>query len=567
MKEAVSIVLCGEAGQGIQTIENVLAKVLKLAGYHVYATKEYMSRVRGGVNSTTIIVSSRRINSYRESIDLLIPLSKGRTKHLSRRISKGTMILGEMQNISEGCENDSCRKIDVPYSKIATEIGNAVYSNIVAVGAVCGILGIENEAIEGSIKKYFSGKDEATVNNNVEASKRGSSIGRSLVSSGQIKLSISRSKGLEDEIILSGAEAIALGAVAGGCNFISAYPMTPSTGIFTFLSQHALDFGIVAEQAEDEISAMNMALGAWYMGARALVTTSGGGYDLMQEGLSLCGMIESPVVVSLGMRPGPATGLPTRTEQGDLNLALYSGHGEFPRIILAPGSLEQAFFLTQKAFNLADKFQVPVFVLFDQYLADSYYNIEQFDLSKVRVEKSVVKTAPDYMRFKFMKNGISPRGIPGYGDSLVVADSDEHNEEGHITEDLEIRRKMVDKRMAKLEEIKKECFDPDLIGENNYQTLVVCWGSNLNMVKDAVRELGAKGVSILHFTQTFPLHADTLKYLEKAKKVVMIENNATSQFANLIKLSTGYDIKERILKYDGLPFSVEELKAELERIV
>lgn len=567
MKDAISIVLCGEAGQGIQTIENVLAKVLKLAGYNVYATKEYMSRVRGGVNSTTIIVSSRRTTAYRESIDLLIPLSKGRTKHLSRRISKGTVILGEIENISEGCESDSCSKIEVPYTKMATELGNAIYSNIVAVGVVCGILGIENDTVDGSIKKYFSGKDEATVRNNVEASRRGSAVGRSLVQSGKIKLSLTKSAGLEDEIILSGAEAIALGAVAGGCNFISAYPMTPSTGVFTFLSQHASDFGIVAEQAEDEISAMNMALGAWYAGARALVTTSGGGYDLMQEALSLCGMLETPVVVSLGMRPGPATGLPTRTEQGDLNLAMYSGHGEFPRIILAPGSLEQAFYLTQKAFNLADKFQVPVFVIFDQYLADSYYNIKQFDLSKTRVEKSIAKTAPDYVRYKFTKNGISPRGIPGYGDGLVVADSDEHDEEGHITEDLEIRRKMVDKRMAKLEEMKKECIAPDLIGAGDYRTLVVCWGSNLNMAVDAVRELNARGVSILHFTQAFPLHADTLKYLQKAKKVVMIENNATSQFANIIKLATGFDIKEKIFKYDGLPFSVEELKTRLERMI
>jgi 2-oxoglutarate/2-oxoacid ferredoxin oxidoreductase subunit alpha len=567
MKEAVSIVLCGEAGQGIQTIENVLAKVLKLAGYNVYATKEYMSRVRGGVNSTTIIVSSHKINSYHESIDLLIPLSKGRTKHLSKRISRDTVILGELENISEGCENDSCRKIEVPYSKIATELGNAVYSNIVAVGVVCGILGIDNDTIDGSIKKYFAGKDEALIKNNIEASKRGSGIGNSLISSGRINLSISRSKDLGDEILLSGAEAIAMGAVAGGCNFISAYPMTPSTGVFTFLSQHALDLGIVAEQAEDEISAMNMALGAWYMGARALVTTSGGGYDLMQEGLSLCGMLESPVVISLGMRPGPATGLPTRTEQGDLNLALYSGHGEFPRIILAPGSLEQAFYLTQKAFNLADKFQVPVFVLFDQYLADSYYNIGQFDLSKVKVEKSITKTSPDYSRYKLTKNGISPRGIPGYGDGLVVADSDEHDEEGHITEDLELRKTMVDKRMAKLVEINKECISPDLIGGSDYKILVVCWGSNLNMVKDAVSELGNKDVSILHFTQVFPLHPDTLKYLKKAKKVVMIENNSTSQFAGIIKLTTGFDINEKILKYDGLPFSVEELKARLERII
>ncbi|HTY13428.1 MAG TPA: 2-oxoacid:acceptor oxidoreductase family protein, partial [Candidatus Omnitrophota bacterium] len=312
MNGELSIVLSGEAGQGVQTVENVLTRVLKLSGYHVFATKEYMSRVRGGCNTTSIRVSSSPVAACVDRIDILVPLSKERTKHLARRISPGTVVL-------EG---------------FAT--------NTEAIGALSAIIGVDKELVRAELKKRFSSKGEQVVVSNLAAGDAGYEKGVELVSSGRVRAKLVPDPRVKDAIVISGAEAIGLGALAGGLNFISAYPMTPSTGIFTFLSQNAAETGIISEQAEDEISAINMAIGAWYAGARAMVTTSGGGYDLMQEGLSLAGMLETPVVISLGMRPGPATGLPTRTEQGDLDLALYSGHGEFPRAIFAPGSIEQA---------------------------------------------------------------------------------------------------------------------------------------------------------------------------------------------------------------------------------
>jgi 2-oxoglutarate ferredoxin oxidoreductase subunit alpha len=285
----------------------------------------------------------------------------------------------------------------------------------------------------------------------------------------------------------------------------------------------------------------------------------------MTEGISLAGMQESPMVIHLAQRPGPATGLPTRTEQADLELALYAGHGEFPRIIFAPGTIRDAFSLTQRAFNLADKYQVPVFILTDQYFMDSYYNTAAPDLSGTKIEKQIVRTKKDYKRYEFTEIGVSPRGVPGFGDGLVVVDSDEHDTAGHITEDLDLRIRMVDKRLKKGELLKKENIPPELTGPKDYKNLVVCWGSTRNIAEEAVQILGRKDVALLHFKQVYPLAVQTAEYLQKAEKTIIVENNAGSQFAKLIKLQTGIDIDEKILKYNGLSFFVEELAEKLKK--
>jgi 2-oxoglutarate ferredoxin oxidoreductase subunit alpha len=562
----VSVVLCGQAGQGIQTVEKLLTRILCAAGCNVFATKEYMSRVRGGANSTEIRVSASPVRAYIDRIDILIPLNKGAIEHVADRISPETIVLAEEETVSANAGKLS-NVINVPFTKIAAGIGSAVYSNVVATGTLAAIFGVELQTVVDYVKQNFSAKSPEIIGNNVEATKAGFKIGAELRASGRIKIAGTFTAGVKNDIFLNGGEAVALGAIAGGCNFIAAYPMSPSTPVLVFLAQHAGEFGIIAEQAEDEIAGMNMAIGAWYAGGRALASTSGGGFALMIEGLSLAGMLESPVVVHLAQRPGPATGLPTRTEQADLELALYAGHGEFPRIIYAPGKLEDAFYLTQKAFNLADKFQVPVFVLTDQYLIDSYYNTPPFDLSGVKVEKHIIKTNKDYIRYALTENGISPRGIPGYGEGLVVVDSDEHDQEGHITEDLQLRTRMVDKRLKKLELIKKEIEPPELWPAQDYKKLVVCWGSTYDVVKEAILRLKRKDVSLLHYNQVYPLHPETAGFLKKAETVVIVENNATSQFGKLIKLYAGIDIDKKILKYNGLSFSVEEVADGLKKIL
>jgi 2-oxoglutarate ferredoxin oxidoreductase subunit alpha len=527
-----------------------------------------MSRVRGGMNSTLIRISDKVVDAFIDRIDILIGLNNGIVQHLKTRITSETMILGEKDVLGDEIQ-DTSRLIDIPFTKIASDIGNKVYSNTVAVGALMSILSIKPDEAIDCLKQFFKNRPQEILGKNLEALKKGYEQANQQVKINDInfKIKISGNSEVQKHILVNGTEAIGLGAIAGGCNFVSSYPMSPSTAVLTFLAQNGLEFGIIAEQAEDEISAINMAIGAWYAGARAMVTTSGGGFALMTEGISLAGMLESPIVIHLAQRPGPATGLPTRTEQGDLELALYAGHGEFPRIIFAPSTLQDAFYLTQQAFNLADKFQVPVIILTDQYFLDSYYNTKPFDMENIKIEKHFVETPQGYQRYKLTTNGISPRGIPGFGKGLVCVDSDEHDQDGHITEELDLRTKMVDKRLTKLDLVKQETIPPTLQGPKNYKNLIICWGSTFNIVREAVNNLCREDTGVLHFKQVYPLHDSTAELINKARKAIAVENNATAQFAKLLKIHVDVNIKHNVLKYDGLSFASDNLAKELDKLL
>ena len=562
-KSDYSIILAGEAGQGIASIESILARVFKFSGYKVFACKEYMSRVRGGVNSTEIRISSKNIYAYVDKIDVLVCLSKGALPRLSKRIGPGTIIIGEEENIET--ENlFKSAEIKIPLTKIAEEIGGKIFSNVITAGIIASFFECEKDVLAGEIKRMFTKKGEDILSKNLQAIEKGYTIGLEQKNKANINFKIDKNLSVKDDMLVSGVDILSLGFVSGGCNFISAYPMSPATGVLTFMAKHAEKFGIAVDQAEDEISAVNMVIGAWYAGAKALASTSGGGFALMEEGVSLAAMTETPLVMHIAQRPGPATGLPTRTEQGDLELALYSGHGEFPRLIFAPGTLKDLFLIGQKAFYLADKYQSPVFVLTDQYILDAYYNVTSLEV-KENNENFFIKTDKDYKRYKLTSDGLSKRGIPGFGEGLVCADSDEHDEDGRITEDLELRTKMVDKRLAKMALIKTEILEPELYGKTDYETLIIGWGSTYHAIVEALENIGNDKIAFLHFKQVYPVHYKTVEYLKKAKKVVIIENNATSQFGKIIKLGFGFDIKDTILKYNGMPFSVEELEAELRK--
>ena len=561
----VSIVLCGEAGQGIQTVEHILTQTLKLSGYHVFSTQEYMSRIRGGSNSTLVRVSSNRVSAPVDRIDLLIPFSPGAVRHVQKRISSRSILLGEKKIYGDEYQGENA--IDVPFSEIASEVGGPIYTNTIAVALLAGLLRVERELLNQYLGHHFSGKDENTIRKNLEAARRGYEVSNELRRNSKLQINLVKHKEIRDEILIDGVEALAMGAIAGGCNFLSFYPMSPSTAVAVLLAEHAEEFGIIVEQAEDEISAMNMGIGAWYAGARGLASTSGGGFALMVEGLSLAGMVESPMVIHIGQRPGPATGLPTRTEQGELVFALHAGHGEFPRVILAPGTIEDCFDLAQKAFDLADRYQVPVFILTDQYLLESHYNIPSLDPARFPLQKHFVETKQGYRRYQPTESGLSPRGIPGFGEGFVVLDSDEHDEEGHITEDLDLRTRMVDKRLKKLDLLNKEVIPPELVGSKDYETLIVGWGSTYPILTEALARLGREDTALLHFKQVYPLNANTVDYLKKAKKRVMVENNGTGQFGKLIQMQTGFDMDRKILKYNGLPFSADELEKKLKSVL
>lgn len=566
-KDQISIVIAGSAGQGIQTVEQIIVSTFKKANFHVYATKEYMSRVRGGVNSVTIRVSSKPVQAFVNKIDLFIPLSLQAItrKFLKRRVIKDTLFLGETGVLSS-IDSDN-QVIEIPFTDIAVEVGNKIYTNVVAAGAILGTFSVDFAVLEEVIHSFFAKKSAEIITNNIDAAKRGYELTNKIAQERSMTFNIQPDGNVTKDIIINGTEAIALGAIAGGCNFISAYPMSPSTGVLVFLAQHAEKFNIVVHQVEDEIAAINMAIGAWYAGARALVTTSGGGFALMTEGISLSGMTETPVVVHIAQRPGPATGLPTRTEQGDLELAVYAGHGYFPKALFAPGTIEQGFYLTQHAFNLADRYQIPVIILTDQYYVDSYYNTKMFDLSNLKIEQHIIKTSENYKRYEITETGISPRGVPGFGEGLVKVDSDEHDTVGYITEDHDVRIAMVQKRMRKFELLKQDALKPELVGDTNYKILVVGWGSTYPIIKEALKKLNDSDVAFLHFVQVYPIAPNIKKYFAKAEQLILIENNETGQFGKLLKLELDVNFDHRILKYDGLPFSVEEIEEKLTKII
>jgi 2-oxoglutarate ferredoxin oxidoreductase subunit alpha len=565
MKKDITIVLSGEAGQGIKTVEKLFIHSLQEEKLHFFSTSEVMSRVRGGNNTTEIRIGSPVIQSFKESIDVLIVLGKNGTERVQHRLHKDSRIIGEEKNIPESIAT-SFSTTYVPFKDIANEAGNPVLTNTVILGYVLGMLGLQQKIGKKQLQKTFKEKEEKIITQNIEALKKGYEIGKDAV----IKIDLPRTKSTPDKIILNGTQAIGLGAIAGGCNFMAAYPMSPGTGVLEFLAHQAETFGIVVEQAEDEIAAINMVLGSWYAGGRAMTTTSGGGFALMEEGISLSGMTEVPSVTHIGMRPGPATGLPTRTEQGDLMLAVFAGHGEFPKIVLAPGSLDECIHISQKAFDLAATYGVPVIILSDQFLLDSYSLTEKPDFSDTSYKKHITKTTKKFETYKITENGISPRGVPGHGNGFVCVDSDEHDETGRITEDADVRTAMMEKRLKKNKLITQHVIEPTIIGDSNFSTLIISWGSTYGVIAEALENKKIKGLAYAHFSQVFPLPNITKKLTEQAKRIVVIENNASGQFAKLIQMELGIKIHENILQYNGFPFSIEHITSvidsELSRI-
>jgi 2-oxoglutarate ferredoxin oxidoreductase subunit alpha len=443
-------------------------------------------------------------------------------------------------------------------------------ANTVAVGAVMGMLGMELDVVLAIVKDTFQKKGGEVVKENIAAAMAGHDYAIRQCE----KCSFSVSPLAKPKMLIAGNDAIGLGALASGCRFYSAYPMTPSTGIMDYMAGKETDYGIIVEQAEDEIAAINMALGASFGGVRAMTGTSGGGFALMVEGLSLAAMTETPVVIALGQRPGPATGLPTRTEQGELQFALYTAHGEFPRIIFAPGTPEQAFYLTNKAFDLTEKYQIPVIILTDQYLADSQWTYEGFDAGRLnytdyRLRGEAFNKLSDYKRHAFTDDGVSPLAVPGDAKHVVVTDSDEHDEEGHIIEDAATRVRMTEKRIfKKLPNIMKEIAPPLLYGSPGPEIVLVGWGSTFGVMKEAVDLLSnEQRIGLLHFSELFPFPStdafDYLNVLRNARLAVCVENNATGQFARLMRAETGYEFAARINRYDGRPFTLESLTGEI----
>lgn len=560
-----TIKIGGEAGQGVQTIGDTLAKLFSRAGMHVFSHQDYESRIRGGHNFYQIRLSDKPISASRDKIDILIAMDKESIKYHESELKNSGQIIYDSTFLKQ--KFDKPQFLDIPFLKISIEVsGSKIMANSVIMGAVLGMLGLKLDLLNALIEETFKKKEAQVINDNKEAASKGYDYAVRQC----IQCHFLVTPPGKQLMLISGNDAIGLGAIASGVKFYSAYPMTPSTGIMNYIASKAKEYSIIVEQAEDEIAAINMAIGASFAGVRAMTATSGGGFALMTEGFSLAGITETPLVIALAQRPGPATGLPTRTEQADLLFALYTAHGEFPRIILAPGSPEQAFYLTNKAFDLAERFQTPVIILTDQYLADSQWTYEGFDLNRLRnkdyrLRAESLQNIEKYKRHEITETGISPLAVPGESRQLVVTDSDEHDEDGHIIEDSKTRVDMVNKRLfKKLPLIRNEIEPPYFYGDANPDIILTGWGSTYGVIKESVDILSKDmKIAMLHFSEIYPFadisKFDYLKILQSCRLSICIENNALGQFARLFRSETGYQFNKLINKYDGRPFTVDEI--------
>ena len=571
MTKDVNIMIAGAAGQGMQTIGVVLGKVFVRGGCEVFAMQDNMSRIRGGHNFFQLRVCQRPIKAPSMPLHALIALNEESIGLHSRDVVSGGVILFDSEKCKVSEEDE--RFLGIPMERLAKEKGgDTLFSNSVALGAILALMGWDFERLEKYLKEFFAAKSD-TVEGNVKAALAGFENASKQVH--RYKASKIQPRESRPKMFLTGHEAVAMGALAAGCQFMSAYPMSPSTTIMMNLAARADAFQMVVEQAEDEIAAANMAIGASYAGLRSMTATSGGGFSLMVEAFGLAGISEIPLVVIEAQRPGPATGLPTRTEQSDLLFVLHASQDEFPRVILAPGTAREAFYQTIQAFDMAEKYQVPVVVLTDQFLADSYFTEERFDISDVKIDRYLMgrkeaEGLKEYKRYEITDSGVSPRAVPGAFEFEVVADSHEHDEDGHMTEDAQVRKKMTEKRFRKTGGLIKECRPPTEMGNPKADTLLVGWGSTFGAMAEAVEILNKEGISVkgLHLSQLSPLpKRHVIDLMKGVKRWGVVEGNYTGQLSRLIQMELQQKPDGRILKYTGRPFLPEEIAASFKKEV
>lgn len=547
----------------------MFAKLATRSGYQIYTYTEYPSLIRGGHNVMQICISEDEITAPSKRTDLLIALNQETiTKHLPELPSGGGIIFDADKKYDFANVDKNINLFLVPLSKLAKETGGEeILINTVALGAAAALLGADLKMLKDLLAEEFSGKKAEIIEMNHKAVEKGYNFALENFKD-KLQKKLAARPNVVPKMILNGGEATALGAIVAGVQFAAIYPMTPITGLLHMLAAYQNKYGYIYKQPEDEIAAINMAIGAGYAGARAMTATSGGGFCLMTEGYGLAGMTETPIVIIMGMRPGPATGLPTWSEQGDLRFVLHAHQGDFPRIVLAAGDGKEAFDLTMQAFNLAEKYQTPVVVLVDKNICEDDQSFQYFDVSGYKIERGKYTTEKvnDYKRYALEEDGISTRTIPGTG-NFFLANSDEHNTYGYDDEESRNRKEQYKKRMTKLLTCENQDMPvPTLYGPENSDVTIVSWGSNKGSIMQAMKEF--PNVNFLHLTWMNPFPKDAVKkILSGAKHIVGIECNYTGQLAGLIREKTGIEIEDKFLKYDGRPFFVEEIAEKLQSLM
>lgn len=567
----------GEAGFGIMSSGMMFAKACSRAGLFIHDYSEYPSLIRGGHNTYQVYVSASKIYSQRWVVNLLVALNtQAITEHLDELVAGSGLICDStrVQVPTAILQKKKIKLYDLPLNQIAKEVGgDEVMRNTVALGATMALVKHDFKYLESVIKDQFAHKNEQVITQNIKAAKSGYDYILEHYPPQEFAFNLQPQPN-KQQIVLTANDAAALGAIAAGCKFYAAYPMTPSSSILHTLAEIGPKYGMVVRHAEDEISVINMIQGAATAGVRAMLGTSGGGWALMNEGYSLAGITETPVVIIMSQRPGPATGLPTWTEQGDLQFILNSGHGEFPRIVLTPGDQEEAFYLTQLAFNLAEVIQNPVIVMLDKYISESHLSLPFYDWQKLKIKRGKIlsdseakKIGDKYRRYKLTSDGISPRALPGQVGPIIFINSDEHDEMGFSEESAQNRISQVDKRAKKIKQVLKDLPPAVLYGPKTAKITLVGWGSVKGPILDVLhsKEL-KKSVNFVHLPMVAPLPQNAAKLLLGKKHLVLVENNSTGQLGNVLRAGLGIEIKQKILRYDGRPFYSEDLMREINKI-
>lgn len=564
----MSLRIAGKAGQGVESTGAGFSLALSRGGLNLFTMQDYMSRIRGGLNFFQIRIAPDEIYTHTDDVHLLLALNKEAFETYRTDIVPGGGIIYDqaMKVEAEELADNGINAFASPIIEIAEEVGgNRLMSNTAAVAIASGITGYSFEEIGEVIENNFASKGKQIVEANLRVAEVAYDFGRDTYHD-QFEYYLTKVD-RSPRMMINGNQAFSLGALAAGCRFISSYPMTPATTIMEWLASHAEEYGVLVKQTEDEIAAMCMAIGASHMGVRAMTATSGGGFSLMVEALGLAGMTETPVVVVNVQRPGPSTGLATRTEQADLRFMLHASQGEFPRLMLTPGTVEQAFEAGVRAFNLAEKYQTPVIVLSDQFLAVSsrVLELDALNFEEVRIDRGELLSPQDmdnlegdYQRYAFTETGISPRALPGsHKNAYYPVTSDEHGTDGHILEDRMNRFRMMNKRMKKLETARTDLWQPELYGPAEADVTFVAWGSTYGPLREAVDWLNdGSSANMLHLPQVWPFPGKHVsEILSGARRVIGVESNFSAQLAGLIREQTGITIENNILKYDGRPIS------------
>ncbi|MBM3313203.1 2-oxoacid:acceptor oxidoreductase subunit alpha [candidate division WOR-3 bacterium] len=577
----VTLAIAGQAGQGIDTGSELLARAWVRSGYHTFAYPNLMSRIRGGHNFTAVRVSDRPVYSVAARFNALLALDELSVEEHRRDLEEGGTIVAELRTSNGGRSTTDDGQADgrttfrVPMADIARKQGGAkARANVVGLGALLALTGHSADELHRLLKERFRAKGDEVVRQNLACCRAGAEYVRREFSR-TCACTLPQQSRQKRRLCLTGNHAIALGALASGVRFYAGYPMSPSTPIMEYLAVKQAEAGLVVEQVEDEIAAINAVLGASYAGARAMTATSGGGFSLMVEGLGFAGMAELPVVIVIAMRPGPATGFPTRTEQAELLFAISASQDEFPRFVFAPGTAEEAFYATNRAFELAGRFQAPAIVLSDQLLSDSLWTVPGFNLARVKCSEDwsdgVWRDRPayTYQRYALTPSGVSPMVRPGVERQLVRVLGAEHDQQGFQTEDADVRKRMHEKRMRKLPEMSRTLEGPTWYGDEAAEWVAVCFGSTYGAMREAIDLLRTerRSVAMLHLCELAPFpRAQVEAKLGSRRGVVAVEANSTGQLAALLRRETGLKPAAQVLKYDGRPFQAEALAAELKGI-